>query len=272
MSLKGRIRLFISWVGQWKAFCLFHLHISPFPVSPNKSLSLDKQGIGLQGIFGKTAVPQPPCCLSVPGWMWDSSLLRKSQVPSSSQGFIVYRAHYYVTMKQSSLGFMPFLSFLNSNNCKGEEILRAALCFQRKKNEVRKGCWAGTHMSLRMEPVAAALWMYPGFRAWICARKAFSDVGDGTRSSKWVRPNSESTLLSVSLPTSVKQKTSHLTFTKVCLPISLSILLPFQLNMPPSHSESIILFYLYQQSLQFSSCGGTKYWGFCLSQLLGRIF
>lgn len=81
-----------------------------------------------------------------------------------------------------------------------------ACCFQRKKNEVRKGGQAGTHMSLRMEPVAAALWMYPGFRAWICARKAFSDVGDGTRSSKWVRPNSESTLLSVSLPTSVKQK------------------------------------------------------------------
>lgn len=80
------------------------------------------------------------------------------------------------------------------------------IAFQRKENEIRKGHQAGTHMSLRMEPVAAALWMYPGFRAWICARKAFSEVGEGTRSSKWVRPNSESTLLSVSLPTSVKQK------------------------------------------------------------------
>lgn len=48
--------------------------------------------------------------------------------------------------------------------------------------------------------------MYPGFRALICARKAFSEVGDGTRSSKCVRPNSESTLLSVSLPTSGKHK------------------------------------------------------------------
>lgn len=96
--------------------------------------------------------------------------------------------------------------FFNPNNWEGEETLCAADCFERKQNEVRKGCQAGTHMSLRMEPVAAALWMYPGFRAWICARNAFSDVGDGTKSSKWVRPNSESTLLSVSLPTSVKQK------------------------------------------------------------------
>ena len=61
-----------------------------------------------------------------------------------------------------------------------------------------------THMSPRMVLGVAPPWRYPGFRAWICARKAFSEVGDGTRSSNWVRANSESTLLSVSLPTSIR--------------------------------------------------------------------
>ena len=61
-----------------------------------------------------------------------------------------------------------------------------------------------THMSPRMVLGVAPPWRYPGFRAWICARKAFSEVGDGTRSSNCVRANSESTLLSVSLPTSIR--------------------------------------------------------------------
>lgn len=68
-----------------------------------------------------------------------------------------------------------------------------------------------THMSPCMV-LAAPPWMYPGFRAWIWARKAFSDVGDGTRPSNCVLANSESTVLSVSLATSSGQwKTQRVT-------------------------------------------------------------
>lgn len=60
-----------------------------FPGASNRPLSPDKKGTGLQGIRGSTAVPQPPCCLVL--------------------AFIVYSAHYYLTMKLFLLGCRQFL-------------------------------------------------------------------------------------------------------------------------------------------------------------------
>lgn len=178
-------------------------------------------------MFGKTAVPQPPCCLNVPGWMWDSSLLRESWVP----GFIVYRAHYYVTRKHLDLClFFSQIIERERKHCVMHSVFRG-----------RRMRWG---RGVRQVPTCRCAWSRWQQRCGCIPASGRGSAPGKPSQMSGMEPDhqnesvqTQSPHCSLSRCPLLWSKKSHLTFTNVYVPISLSVSLPFQPRMPPPHSD-----------------------------------